>query len=391
MEDIKEKTALLDKIIFGNIEILGLENPDSLIRREIIEQSNSKVNYTMADGDSFTRLTIKDDGVIDSLFAGSKLIGGKKVDYCNLETTIKDEKTGNLQCYTVGDYFDHLCVIQHHLETEYGIFTDFSDISIKEIEVNRTFKLNGNFEDYHRVINLIMTNLPTYLKNQMDWKKVEKGASEYQTYYATSQRSNKSKRFLLFKIYNKTKSVEKIVLLTDSYMRVEIRLVGTEKIKKALGTNRFAELTDQLINEYFDEQIQKMIVKPFEKWRIERDKYLLKLMKEQRELDIRHWQSNVLRILQNEEIAGKRPVLLDIEELIPLVNKLDLKANRRCDVKRNFRRQSKKFETVFCNHDDAKMIEIIEKLTIKDTAKHTVKTECNTVTIPNIGGMPKTA
>lgn len=385
--EVKEKTALLDKMILAGISILGFKNKENLIQKGIVEMTSSQVRYVTASGETFNKLLIENDGVINKLIAGSKIIGNKRVDYCNLETTIKPTETGNLVCYTVDDYIGRLLEIQEHLENKYGIIVDFSDVNIKEVEINRTFKLKENFENYHRLLTLIMTNLPTYLKNQMDYKKVIKGSSEYQTYYATSKTTNKSKRYLLFKIYNKTKAIENIILLTDSYMRVEFRLVGAEKVKKALGTNKFSELTDQLINTYFDEQIDKLIVKPFERWQKDRNKYLVKLMNDERTRDIRHWQTNVLRRLQNEEIAQKRPVLLDIEELIPLVNQLSLKPNRRSDVKRNFRKQSKKYETVFCNKDDLKIQEIIEKLTAKDTetaAGHTVK---NTT----IGGIKKIA
>lgn len=391
MTEIREKTALLDKIEFGGIGILDFIDFDALIEKDILELSSSPVQYITASGKAFNRLILENDGLIDKMIAGAKVMGKKRIDYCNLSTTIKNDESGNLACYTVYEYLDQLKKIQDHLENDHGIIVDFSDITLKELEINRTFKLDGDFESYHRVLKLIMTNLPSYMKNQMDYKKVTKGCSEYQTYYATSKATNKSKRYLLFKIYNKSKAVENIILITDSYMRVELRLVGAEKIKRTLGTNKFAELTDLIINDYFDAQIQKMLVQPFQKWKKGRDKYLLELMKEQRQKDIRHWQTNVLRILQNEEISQKRPILLDIEEIIPLVDKLDLKSNRRSDVKRNFRVQSQKYETVFCNGDDLKMVEILDKLTVKDNVKSAVKGSNNTIKVPDIGGTQKIA
>lgn len=371
--EVREKMALLDKMVFGNVTILGFEDLDGLIKRGVVEQTTSKVKYITAYGQEFSKLLIEKDGEIDRLVAGSKLIGNKRVDYCHLSVSIGNKDTGNLLSYTRDEYLEKLQAIEDHLKSEYGIYVDFSDITVKEIEINRTFKLEEDFSKYHRVLNLIMTNLPAYLKNQMDYKKVTKGSSEYETYYATSKTTGKSKKYLLFKIYNKSKSVEKLILLTDSYMRVEFRLVGAEKVKKALKINRFVDLTDEIINDYFSSQVKKIIVKPFNAWKKDRDKYLVELMKQQRERDIRHWQSNVLRVLQNKEIDEKRAVLLDIEELIPLVNKLDLSSNRRCDVKRNFRRQAEKIETVFRNNDHKKMQEIIEKLTVTDTAKDTGK------------------
>lgn len=391
MTEVREKIALLDKMEFGNIVILDFKDFDALIKKEILEVSSSPVRYVTASGKTFNKLILENEGLIDKMIAGSKVMGNKRIDYCNLSTTIKNNEIGNLICYTIDEYLEQLQKIQNQLEKDYGIVADFSDITLKELEINRTFKLDGDFESYHRPLNLIMTNLPSYMKNQMDYKKVVKGFSEYQTYYATSKSTNKSKRYLLFKIYNKSKAIENIILITDSYMRVEFRLVGAEKIKKALGTNKFAELTDQLVNEYFETQIQKMIMQPFHKWQKDRDKYLVELMREQRQQDIRHWQSNVLRILQNEEISQKHPILLDIEEIIPLVNKLDLKSNRRCDVKRNFRKQSKKYETVFCNGDDLKIAEILDKLTVKDTVKSTDKGAENTINVTGIDGIQKTA
>lgn len=380
MTNIREKTALLDKLILSNIIIKDFKDFDKLVKKEIIEVSPTQIQYITASGKMFKRLLIDNDNLIDKMVAGSKVMGNKRVDYCNLSTTIKNSELGNLNCYTVNEYLEQLQKIKDHLEKKYGIIADFSNITIKELEINRTFQLSHDFETYHRILNLIMTNLPSYMKNQMDYKKINKGSSEYQTYYATSKTTNKSKRYLLFKIYNKSKAVENIILLTDSYMRVEFKLVSAEKIKKSLGTNKFLDLTDNSINSYFNSQIQKMIVQPFQKWKVDRDKYIIKLMQEQRLQDVRHWQTNVLRILQNEEIAQKRPILLDIEEIILLVNKLDIKNNRKSDIKRNFRKQSIKYENVFCNRDDLKMNEILEKLVTKDDNK-----------LPCIGGIPKTA
>lgn len=364
---------------------------DKLIQSGIVQQGTARAKYITHTGQEFDKLQIHNDGIINKLVAGSKILANKRVDYCHLECTVKNTGCGNLTCYTVGEYLERLQEIEKHLIDTYGIHADFSDVSIREVEINRTFRLNEDFSSYHRCITLLMSNLPSYLKNQMDFKKNLKNNLEYQTYYATSKTTNKSKRYLLFKIYNKTKSLENIILFTDSYMRLELRLVGSEKVKKALGTNKFVELTDQIINQYFDEQVQKLIIKPYERWRCERDKYITELMQEQRTADIRHWQTNVLRCLMNKEIQQKYPVLLDIEELLPLVNNLNISSKRRYDVKRNFIRQAQKFETVFCAGDHKKLQEIMEKLTVKDTVNNTVNLTEYTAMIPTIDGISKIA
>lgn len=372
MVQLNEQTALLDKAVFSNISILGFSNIENLIQRGIVEINTSPVKYITAEGQEFNRLTIENDGLIDRLVAGAKLMNGKYINYCILQTTVQKKEAGNLVGYTTGDYFDHLQMIAAHLAFDYGIEVDFSDVSVKELEINRTFRLDNDFSEYHRVINLIMSNLPSYLRNQMDYKHVAKDNTEFETYYAASKQNNKSDRYLLLKIYNKTRALQKIIVLRDSFMRVEIRLIGSERVKRALHTNRFAELTDEIINAYFDGQMQNMIVRPYRRWQEQQRKYLKKLMEQQRKDDIRHWQTNVLRILQNQEIDQKRAVILDVGQLMDIVDTLKLSANRKYDVKSNFRKQAQKYETVFYNGDDRKMEELIEKLTAQDTEKYTV-------------------
>ena len=384
---IKENVALIDKVIFSGIIIVDIENMDELVTRGVIEQGKTNTPYYTESWQQFSRLSIEHDGVIDKMVAGGKSLKGLPVSYCTLECNVKNQGYGNLACYTVEDYAARLKEIQKHLLSEYGILTDFTYIKVKEIEINRTFKLDGEFADYHRAITVLMNNLPTYLKSQMEYMKVEQNSVEYETYYATSKKTNKSKRYLLLKIYNKSKALENIVLLTDSYMRVELRLIGTEKIKKDLGSYIFKELTDQIINKYFDNQVQKLIVGPLQKWQQSRDKYLINLMKQQRQDDIRHWQTNVLRILQNEEVKQKRPILLDIEELIPLVDQLKLNSKRKSDIKKNFRKQAQKYETVFCAGDRQKLDEIVDKLTVKAADKVVeIPARC-----PDHDGMAKSA
>lgn len=80
--NIREKTALLDKVVFGGISILGFDNKDNLITKDIVEMtSNANCRYITTSGQTFNRLLIENDGVIDRLIAGSKLMGGNRIDY----------------------------------------------------------------------------------------------------------------------------------------------------------------------------------------------------------------------------------------------------------------------------------------------------------------------
>lgn len=363
MVRINEDTALLDRAVFYNIRIKSIEDFEKLISKEILEPGlYKKIRYITESGQEFASLHIKGDGLIDKMTAGAKVIGNTRVDYCNLDTSIKNSQVGNLACYTVEQYTEQLERIQEQLSTAYGIETDFSHIALKEIEINKTFRLDGAFEDYARVLTLIMSNLPAAFKGQMDYINREQGIRKKNTYYASSAHSRKSTKYMLFKIYNKGKSVENTIVLDDTYMRVEIRLIGSEKVKNALGTNRFSELTDEIINQYFDAQMEKLIFKPYRQWKKKRDAYLLKLLKEQMQQNPRHWIVDTLRILQNEEIEKQSPVLLDVNEIMELIDRLTEDRKQRYKIKSSFRKQAQKYETVFCNNDDRKLAELNIKM-----------------------------
>lgn len=119
MTEIREKTALLDKIEFGGIGILDFIDFDALVKKDILELSSSPVRYVTPGGKCFNKLMIENDGLIDKMIAGAKVMGNKRVDYCNLSTTIKNIESGNLACYTVGEYLEQLikiCKLQKALD-----------------------------------------------------------------------------------------------------------------------------------------------------------------------------------------------------------------------------------------------------------------------------------
>ena len=381
---ILSAAALLDKCVFYGMMITKIDDFDHLVNIGVIEVGTSQRQYHVMDGHSFNRLTIKDDK-IGKFYASSKMIGQRKVDYCILETGIRGKPTGNLMCNSVDEYKDWLDEVAAHLINKYGIHVDlnhFDEIKIKVVEINKTFKLDGDFGDYHRAIKVIMSNLPKTLSAQVDWSKVNDRGYEVETYSAKPPK-RKSKNFLELKIYNKTKSIQNIIVLNDDYMRVEITLTGSQKIKQSFGTNRLNDWNDDLINDYFDKQIEKLMIKPLQKWKKQRDKELIELMKQQRKNDIRHWQTNVLRIVASQEIDKKCPIILDVNEMINVLSKLGISSKRISEIGNNMRHQAQKYEPMFCRNDDVKLQEIVLKVTAKEAVDVRNKTE--------IAGIAKTA
>lgn len=143
---------------------------------------------------------------------------------------------------------------------------------------------------------------------------------------------------------------------------LELRLVGAEKIARDLGTNIFSEITDEIINEYFNKQMQKLIIQSMKKWKAQRDKLVVALMKEKQEQDIKHWQVNTLLTLSSMENEQYCPVLLDVSELMELVPQVVAEKQRRYKVKCNFRTKARKNAECFCKNDDKKLEEILSKV-----------------------------
>lgn len=367
---INESTALLDRAVLNKIRIDGFDDFETLQSKGIVVVNpKSKVDYICPSGQEFTSLQITGDGIINNMVAGARILGNSRVEYCSVSTSPKREDGTNVRCYTINEYTAHLTRLQGHLRDVYGIRADFSMTQFKELEINKTFRLEQDFRDYRRVIELIMHNLPASFKQDMTFSTRTKqdknsGMMESQpgTYYARTGKNNKSDRYLLFKIYDKTRSVENTITLTDSYMRIELRLVGAEKIARDLGTNVFSEITDQIINEYFDKQMQKLIIQPIKKWKAQRDKMVVALMKEKQEQDIKHWQVNTLLTLSSMENEQYCPVLLDVSELMELVPQVVTGRKLRYKAKTNFRTKARKNAECFCRNDDKKLAEILSKV-----------------------------
>lgn len=361
---INQKTALIDKMVLNNLLITDISDIDYLADIGVLEVNpNPDVRSYYTDGGSFRQLKIKQDDKIDLLSAGTVKTGKIWHTYCNLHTSVQ-RYNSNLRCYTVGDYQKQVNDIQTALRGKYGVVLDTMWATIKQIEINRTIRLNDDFKWYHRVLQLIMFNLPYPFAKQMDFKKKAAGEIQCDTYYATTKKTAKSKKYQELKIYNKSKQLQFIV--SDGWMRVELKIVGASKVKKELCTNDLSELTDGQINDYFDRMMQKLIVQPYRKWQEQQKKEIKKIMQEQRKINLKRWQIGTLTRILDEEIDRQCPVALDIDQILAVVPELkDVPVKYIKAIQQNMDDQAGKCAAVLCNYDSERMEEIIEKLTSK--------------------------
>ena len=375
MYDIEEKKALLDKCMFSAIWLDGIDDD---VMQELINQGIVK---TMVDADGEIRYSVfinEQEYVFSSGY-------NELVSYFGtLQTTVENNGLGNLKCYSMEEYQRRLEQIKG-LIADKGIHIDVRNPIVSKMEINRTFKIDGEMATYERVLDLLMALLPanTKLSVNSEWANKEKGNIDKNTFYATSKQTAKSKCYLGMKWYNKTKELKSHyrIILDENYIRLEFTLYGAKKIKRELGTNRFNEITDQAINEWFDTKVKNWITEPVEKWKKEQQKKVLQIMNECKKADGYKWVNKCITRLLNEEIRtrnGHKPLILDIEEVIPLVNELYENGDRRKKTKSAFRKIAKEDASNITNRDDLKLQELLEKLTAKET-----QVECNIGVLKN--------
>lgn len=335
----------IDKIKLTNIPVEDIEDMSRLRKESVIVKDSKAHNYMTGTGQAFTRLNINDN-VIDKYVVG--WIGDKP--YSKMELSVKS-KNGNLECNSIADTYEQMINAQAHLMQKYGVVTDSIDAKVSYIEINRTFQLKGRFKDYKRVITLMMSRLPKNKGVQIDFKNIN-GESYVLDEYVASNKSS------AIKIYNK--SLQMKMEVEHELMRVEITLKKSQSVKRAFGTNRIEDLTDEMIDSYFTSKMQEWFKEPLEKWRKNRDKKLLKLMEEMKQTE-HHWVGSVIGSLQNEEILTGIPAVLDVDELLPVSDCIVL-PKRKHRTREQFKKQSAKIYTAFNRKDSEKLEELLTNL-----------------------------
>lgn len=365
---MRDDVALLDRVTFYKLNIIAIKDMQNLAERGIIKFGQN-LNYTLPSGQGFSSLKIIDKEEKFTLKAGCSLkTEDRGMLYCTLDAYVCNDT--NLNCYTVGEYFTRLKAIENILYYKYGITIDLSEVALKRAEINRTIALDNEFNEYHRLFDLIIANLP---KPYHIWRGAgETGQAQKKTgtYVAKTSKNPKSSKFEQFEIYNKSEQLERRIILDENYMRLEITLIGSEKIKSALGTNKFIDLSDELIDGYFLKEVNKLIVKPFNKWQDARDKKLIKMIKNC--IGDVNWHKNLILSLMNEEINNSCPTVLDLRDITALLPRIISDRRQRYSIKKKLyesfegaKRLNPDVPFSFTCDDDLKMQEIIDKLTVK--------------------------
>lgn len=290
-----------------------------------MEHENVKVDPAesggyLVSGLSFRFLKIEDNNKFNTLRAGVVKEQWGKIDYAKIDITIHDGFRGNLQNRTMEEYKERIAEIFVYLETEYGIQVNADDLKFDLMEINVTIPIKDEFYKYHRVLQLMMFNLPNSFKKNtaISAANKKKVRLETETYY----RSNET---TAMKIYDKSRQLlESIGYQTpENYMRIEIVLKKGQRVKEAFKTRSVDGIIDAMINDFYMKEFRRLFVRPYRKWQDENAVRLRKMIKSHKKASPRYWKSNLIRDCSNREQSDQIPVLLDVADLLIQVKALD--------------------------------------------------------------------
>lgn len=350
----------LDRTIIGNFEITGIdfERALSFSEEKVSIECSGENLYYLKDGHAFSRLKIVDNYMFGVCTVYMKCMNGTRFVYASMDISIGTVRETNFQNQTMEEFKLRLDTIREYLVNKYGVVADFMQATFKNLEINVTLPLKHKFKEYHRVFNLMMYNV--VLRNSkptLEFKAENKKNAE-QEVTGICKKNN----CLEVKIYDKARQLreQNKADLLGEYMRLEITLLTTRKIREVFGTNRVYQITNKMIEQYFEKQCRKLLIKPYEKWKEKNRGQLKKIMEEHRGKSERNWKANLLKQCSNLEQKNLLPVLLDIDDLLQIMKETDRHGNYQRD-KRSLLQQAELY-TVYLNHDSRKFEEIFSKL-----------------------------
>lgn len=355
----------LDKVVLNGLRVQQIQNMPELIRAGIVTvKSDSKWYLSTIDDANYSGIQIGKTMYFDKFSYSINNVG---TVYCSLQISVNDSSVQNMKGFTMRQLQDRLKIIKEYLLLEYGILVDIAESNFKSMEIQRTIEIENTYDEYSRVIKLIMNRLfrKSRLCNRQDFFNTIHNKDCIRsdgTYIA----GNKSKDKVV-KIYNKSAQMRNVydINIEPTYLRFEIRLKGMA-IDKYFKTREVWKIADDDIVSYFISFIQTSIVEKYKKYESERDKYLLRILRDNYVPESHAWIREVVSKLKDDELQSDAPMLLDIEEIMPLIDKI-IRGNPKVkyNAKMQFRKYCSKNAVYFQTQDNKKFNELIDKLIFK--------------------------
>lgn len=266
----------------------------------------------------------------------------------------------NLQNLNAEEYKKRIADIFEYIYTKYGVEVDTSNIKIKRLEINTTFRLKEPYANYRRAILYLVQNIQRYNGKCAMWFDCNNNQKNLETILLKNTCTE-------MKIYNKGKHLKDIGKLEESsdddYNNI-MRIEYTIKDKRLLNSDKFGgnsvnTLTDKVITDFFKQNFKRDILLPYrELVKNNTEQLYQKMMKHKAKS--RYWVDKFLRDCRAYEHKNNAPLLFDLDDMrnVFLLETGDKKiANEKL---KNFKK-SAKYEYDLMGHSK-KIAEIISKV-----------------------------
>lgn len=332
----------IDKTVLRNWDIESIDF-DKLrtSRSKIIIQTEGYTipvfNCKTGKLEELAYLKITDGFMFNTLQFGVKITGGKQIIYTFLDLHINEDKGGgnNVKPLKIKEYHELISKIEKYLYTEYGLNVNLKKSKFETVELNKTIRLDRNFQEYRHILELMCMLAPKTYKNKKP---------KYDNYKKITgiEIGNKS---VNCKVYNKTeqmKAVYKIEVEGD-YMRIEYTLETSKKAEEVFDEKDISALTDEEIEGYLKKNIEKDLIKPIEKHIKIGDRQLKKIAKEEMSKDAKKW----------TRFFTLRALGLETEDGVKLVTsreQIEKILEKNISRKNNYQRTIERLEKDFAEH-----------------------------------------
>ena len=355
---INSNDALIDKVILYNFTVEDVYDLTELELQGLASvEKQSNIYAETNTGKKYNHIHIPKCGLFDDFYYGRSPLTTEF--FGKLEISVNRDQYHNLNCLSVTELKSRVNDIERYLADELGILVDFTNIKMKKMELNKTTELDGNYNEYSRILNTIISLLP---------KRLSKKRAYFEDNITNTLYSGNASEML--KIYNKTAQLNKEynTNLKKNYIRFEITLNNESgKIKNVFGSAKLWDLTAEKINAYFDNFVTDNIIAPYHSHQKFMVKIVSKLLVDEYKKSSHKWVENVLLYVSNFELENKLPLLFDIEDIKPLLDNLHLK-NRSTKhyIYKRFEVKAQEYSHFLSKKNKEKYEEIIKKLSKKN-------------------------
>ena len=262
----------------------------------------------------FESINVKNDDRFNYLQIGLKKEKGFLKEYAKLEVFVEDDDKGtsNLKPLSRAETIKQLEELLEYIKDKYGLNLGCRNAKYTYLEINKTIKLEEDVELYRNVLEYFSYVAPARYTR----KQINRDGLNLLNLIALENNSVK------VKLYNKTKQLReyKKIEVEGNYLRIEVCLKDSRKIKNAFGTTEINNISDAMMWEYFLNVIKKDLFDKLEKQLEKAKPKLKKELKLQKEEDKKKYPKIFLLSAYSLNYEKSEiPLMLDVEQALEVL------------------------------------------------------------------------